>query len=218
MDTGPLIAEVAKGCKTTHSNIVKHSLHQTLELKDFRNILKTSRFRAEPTSSVDCPIFQPGNSNQKILKACISMHRFDTLDAMSGSLYAAYLTANCIPSVTHQNHQIIQRWSIQMKIVKMMQVPTEPRTSFYFWGPRLLEAGWKCWQSRRTERWSKASQRHLIASSRVIIWPLDLWTFWPRFESQLLPRRKMLIQWGSETSQWFDSRSTCFKSSKYTSS
>lgn len=114
------IAEVAKGCKTTHSKTLKHSLHETLELKDFRNILKISRFQTEPTSSVDCPIFQPGNNNQNTLKACISMHRFDTLDAMSGSLYAAYLAARyasigCVTS----NHSTLK----MMQISRLSQGP-----------------------------------------------------------------------------------------------
>lgn len=105
MDTGPLIAEVAKGCKTRPSKTLTRSLHKTRELKDFRNILKTPRFQTEPTSSVDCSIFQPGNNNQKTLKACISMQRFDTLDAMSGSLYAAYLTAHKLhPKCMTSNH------------------------------------------------------------------------------------------------------------------
>lgn len=186
MDTGPLIAEVAKGCKTRPSKTLTRSLHKTRELKKISETSwKHLDFKLSPLHPLIVPSFSQGTTTKRrsrLALACKGLTHWMQWAARCMQ-HTLPQKKTCIPSVWHPTDPTLIRWS--KSTPKLSQ-----GTSSYFWGPRLLEAGWKCSQSRRTERWSKASQRHL-KRIQPHVWPLDLiWpvnllakTLWVRFAS-----------------------------------
>ena len=174
MDTGPLIAEVAKGCKTRPSKTLKRSLHKTRELK---NISETSwkhlDFKLSPLHPLIVPSFSQGTTTKRRSRLAL---------ACKGLTHWMQWAARCMQHTLPEKKKCIpmRMTSNGSNVDSLKQISKLSQgTSSYFWGPRLLEAGWKCSQSRRTERWSKASQRHLkhIQPHVWPMWPLDL--IWP---------------------------------------
>lgn len=137
MDTGPLIAEVAKGCKTRPSKTLTRSLHKTRELKKISETSwKHLDFKLSPLHPLIVPSFSQGTTTKRrsrLALACIGLTHWMQWAARCMQ-HTLPQKKTCIPMRMTSNGSNVDS-------LKQIDPKTEPRDQFLLLGSKTA-GGW----------------------------------------------------------------------------